>query len=132
MKTLNAPPFQRQRGATLIVAIFLITALAVLGASMTRMMVISSADTIDEWRSAQAFYSAESGVEWAVWDLLYNGGSGASSNNSVITDQSWVDTSVSTTTIGGKTLYQITSTGKAGGAVTDPLSQRRLNVTFMP
>ena len=102
MSMMNPPTFQRQRGATLIVAIFLITALAVLGASMTRMMVIGSADTIDEWRSAQAFYSAESGVEWALWDLLHNGGTGISTNNSVITDQSWVDTSVSETTVGGK------------------------------
>ncbi|MBI1195745.1 MAG: hypothetical protein GC138_07860 [Gammaproteobacteria bacterium] len=131
MKTLRVPSRHRQRGATLIAAIFLITALAVLGASMTRMMVVASTDTIDEWRSAQAFYAAESGVEWVLWDLLRNGGSGTSANRTV-TEGSWADTAVSTTNIGGKTLYTVTSTGKAGGTAADPVTERRLNVTFMP
>lgn len=122
---------RRQRGATLIAAIFLITALAVLGAAMTRMMVVASTDTIDEWRSAQAFYAAESGVDWALWDLLRNGGSGTSADESV-TEGSWTDTAVTATDVGGKTLYTITSTGKAGGTAADPIAERRLNVTFMP
>ena len=62
-------PF-RQRGAALIAAIFVITALAALGGLMTQLLVLGSEETIDEWYSAQALYAAESGVEWSI----YNGG----------------------------------------------------------
>jgi len=125
------PTGNHQSGASLIAAIFLMTGLAVLGAAMTRMMVISSNETINEWRSAQAFYAAESGVEWAIWDLTKNSGDGLATNR-VITTDSWCDTSVTATTVGGQTLYRIIATGKSGGGATNPVAERRLTITFMP
>ncbi len=123
----------RQRGAALIAVIFVITALAALGALMTQMLVLGSEETIDEWYSSQALYAAESGVDWAIWDLIVNGGTGVSTNNTILNDQVWVSTTVNTLTINGiNNVYTITSTGTAGGTATNPRTQRQIIVQYMP
>ncbi len=123
----------RQRGAALVAAIFVITALAALGALMTQMLVSGSEETIDEWYSSQALYAAESGVDWAIWDVTVNGGAGVSTNNTMLSGQAWVTTTVSTLTINGiNNVYTITSTGTAGGTSGNPRTQRQIVVHYMP
>jgi Tfp pilus assembly protein PilX len=123
----------RQRGAALIAAIFVITALAALGGLMSQLLVLGSEETIDEWYSSQALYAAESGVEWALWDLTVNGGSGVTSNSTVVANQAWMTTTVNTVTINGtQKLYTITSTGTAGGTAASPRTQRQVVVQYMP
>lgn len=123
----------RQRGAALIAAIFVITALAALGGLMTQLLVLGSEETIDEWYSSQALYAAESGVDWAIWDLTVNGGGGVTTNSTVITNRAWMTTTVSTVMINGtNNLYTITSTGTAGGTAASPRTQRQIVVQFMP
>ncbi len=122
---------RQQSGTSLIAVIFIMTALAALGASMTRMIVLSSSSTINEWYSSQAFFAAESGIDWAIWDITHANGNGLSSNQAVGV-QSWIDTQVSQTTVGGQVLYHITSTGKAGGSSSQPLTERQIIVEFMP
>jgi hypothetical protein len=121
-----------QRGASLVAAIFIITGLAALGAVLTQLMVLGSEETINEWYSAQALYAAESGVDWAVWDLTVNGGTGGSVDSPVVSNQAWMSTTVATVSINGRNLYTITSTGKAGGTAASPRAQRQLVVQFMP
>ena len=118
---------KRQSGAALIAAIFVITGLAALGGLMTQFLILGTEETIDEWYSAQALYAAESGVEWSV----YRNGT-AGTDQSVATS-AWFDVSVATTNFGGgKTLYTITSTGKAGGTAASPRAQRQIVVQYMP
>ena len=123
----------RQRGVALIAAIFVITALAALGALMTQLLVLGSEETIDEWYSSQALYAAESGVDWAIWDLTVNGGTGVSTNSTVVSGQVWMTTTVNTVVINGTNrLYTITSTGTAGGTSGSPRTQRQIVVQYMP
>lgn len=122
---------RRQRGASLVMAIFLITALAALGGLLTQLLVLGSEETLNEWYSAQALYAAESGVEWAARDIRA-GGSGNTSDAVVLADRAWMSTGVAPVNIGGRTLYTITSTGSAGGTVAAPRAQRRIVVQFMP
>lgn len=119
-----------QRGGALIAAIFVITALAALGGLMTQLLVLGSEETIDEWYSTQALYAAESGVEWAVWDLTVNGNTGTTTDTQVI-NQSWMTTTVTTVVVNGNNLYTITSTGTAGGAAATPRTQRQIVVQYM-
>jgi sugar phosphate permease len=110
-----------------------ITALAALGGVMTQMLVLGSEETIDEWYSSQALYAAESGIEWAVWDLTVNGGSGVTSNSTVVSNRAWMTTTVNTVIIDGtNNLYIITSTGTAGGTAGSPRTQRQLSVQYSP
>ena len=120
----------RQSGVSLITAVFLITGLAVLAALMTRLTVLQSAETISEWYSAQALYAAESGLDWAAQDIL-SGNTGVTVNTPVTTN-SWVSTTINSVASGSRTLYTITSNGKAGGTATSPRVQRQLVVKFMP
>ncbi len=121
----------RQRGASLVMAIFLITALAALGGLLTQRLVLGSEKSIDAWYSAQALYAAESGVAWAARDISA-GGPGSISNGVVLADRAWMSTTVSPVSIGGRTLYTITSIGSAGGLMSAPRAQRRIVVQFMP
>ncbi len=122
----------RQRGASLIAAIFVMTVLLVIGGLMTQLMVLGSEETINEWYSSQALYAAESGVDYAVWDLT-NGGSGVVADGDVITNQAWMTTTVTTTSYNGgaQLLYTIISTGEAGGTSGNPRAQRQITVQFM-
>ena len=125
---INTASRVRQRGAALIAAIFVITALAALGGLMTQLLVLGSEETIDEWYSAQALYAAESGVEWSI----YNGGA-SNTDRVVVAGRAWFDVNVvSTNYAGGKILYTITSIGKAGGTMGNPQTQRRIVVQYMP
>ena len=124
-----------QRGASIITAIFLITALAVLAAAMTRMTIHSAIVTTDDYLAQQALYAAETGVDWAAYDL-------ASGNTGVTTDtattaNSWFTTTVNSWTIdtgsaNERTYFEITSIGEAGGAAATPRVQRLVTVYFMP
>lgn len=118
----------RQRGAALIAAIFVITGLLVLGGLMTRLLVSGTEETLNEWYSAQALYAAESGVEWSI----YNSGASVA-DQALGSGTAWYTVAVVQTAYGGgRTLYTITSTGKAGGTAGTPRSQRQIVVQFMP
>jgi Tfp pilus assembly protein PilX len=123
---------KRQSGVSLVTAVFLITALAVLAAMASRFLIVSSEETINELYSGQALAAAESGVDWAVHDILHSGGSGITVDSPVTSGTSWFTTSVTSVTIGPKTQYTITSTGEAGGSASSPRVQRQLVVKFMP
>jgi len=130
---INKEPSPRQHGAALIATIFIITALAALGGLLTQMLMLGSEETIDEWYSSQALYAAESGVDWAIWDLTVNGGTGTSTNSTVLSGQVWMTTTVNTLTINGiNNVYTITSTGTAGGTSGNPRTQRQIVVQYMP
>jgi len=132
-------PLRRQRGASLITAVFLITALAVLGAVMTRLTIHGSVVSVNEYFSARALSAAESGIDWAIYDIVNNGSTGISLGNVALEagEAIWFDTTVQTWVIdnGGadpRTYYLITSQGSAGGAIGTPTVQRTLTLQFMP
>lgn len=121
-----------QRGVSLITAVFIITALAVLGALTSRYLILGSEETTNEWLAAQALYAAESGVHWSAYDLLHGSSGGVASNATVVAGRAWFSTQVSAVTIGPRTLYTITSIGTAGGSAGSPRTERRITVQFMP
>lgn len=124
-----------QTGASILTAIFLITALAVLGALMTKLTIMSSKETINEFYSAQALYAAESGNDWAAYHILNNDtctlGYPYTADVPISTDSS-VTVVINCFQPGknGQTinLYYITTTGKAGSGS----AQRELRVQFIP
>ncbi len=122
----------RQCGAALIATIFVITALAGLGALMTQRLVLGSTETINEWYSGQALAAAESGIQWAIWDLANGSNGGIINNGVVVNNQAWMSTRVSTNTVNGNNFYIITSIGMAGGIANNPRTQRQIIVKYMP
>lgn len=122
----------RQDGAALIAAIFVITALAGLGGVMTQRLMLSTEETINEWYSGQSLAAAESGIQWAIWDLANGANGGVTPTDLEVTSRSWMSTTVTTETVNGLNIYTISSVGKAGGTAANPRTQRNIFVQFMP
>ncbi|SCZ65178.1 hypothetical protein [Thiohalomonas denitrificans] len=126
---------RRQQGASLITAIFLITALAVLAALMTKLTQFGNTKTIKEWYSAQALYAAESAISAAAYDIVDSDDCADRNNINVTVDsKSSAIYSVTCNQPGLGThdvnLYEITATGTAGNGSYQ--AQRRIVVQFLP
>lgn len=67
----------RQRGAGLPIAIFIITVLALIVTSMAQQQESSGAAISQQILSQRAFYAAESGAQAAVTQALHGGGCGS-------------------------------------------------------
>lgn len=63
----------RQRGFSLVSAVFLLVVLAALGAYAVRLNTLQQQTVTASLRAAQAFQAARAGVEWAAYRAL-NGG----------------------------------------------------------
>jgi MSHA biogenesis protein MshP len=72
---------QRQRGVSLIAAVFLIVVLAGLAAFAVRIGTLGSQTVTAELRAAQAFHAARSGVAWAAHRALNGGWCGTQTLN---------------------------------------------------
>jgi Tfp pilus assembly protein PilX len=120
----------RQRGVSLITAIFLLVGMSALGLMMTRMLVTQSVQTTDEWLSAQALYAAESGVQYAAYQLNRSTPAACSltTTDLEVTGQSWF--SIRAKTHDTLAACEITATGKAGGTPAHPKVQRQLVVIY--
>jgi MSHA biogenesis protein MshP len=66
--------WNRQRGAGLPIAIFVITALALIVTSMAQQQESAGAAISQQILSQRAFYAAESGAQAAVTEALYGSG----------------------------------------------------------
>ena len=119
-----------QRGSALITAIFLITALAVLGAMVSRTMITKSDESVSEFLSTQALYAAETGVQWAARDIVAGGIGTTGALPANVAGTTTFTTNAVATSFGGKTVYTITSTGAAQGGMT-PV-RRTIEVSFAP
>jgi MSHA biogenesis protein MshP len=69
----------RQRGASLIVAVFLLVVLAGLGAFAVRLTLMQQQTVNSALLASQAFHAARSGVSWAAHRALNGGWCGATS-----------------------------------------------------
>lgn len=69
--------WNQQRGAGLPIAIFIITALSLIVASMSQQQESAGVAVGQQILSQRAFYAAESGAQAAVTEALYGGGCGA-------------------------------------------------------
>lgn len=61
---------RRQRGLSLITAIFLMVVLAMLGAFMVSVTGIQQSSSVLDVQGVRAYEAARSGVEWSAWQVL--------------------------------------------------------------
>lgn len=123
---------RRQRGASLILAVFLITSLAALGVLATRAVVLSTEATDAGWYAAQALYAAEAGVDYAA-HVIVTGSPPSAQLREVVAGRAWFRiVEVNSTAVDGAQLWTIVSIGLAGPDPNAPLAQRRVETVFMP
>ena len=61
---------RRQRGVTLVTAIFLLVVLAMLGAFMLSVSGLQQASSQLDVQGVRAYHAARAGVEWGAWQVL--------------------------------------------------------------
>ena len=122
----------RQCGVSLVTAIFLLVGMSALGLMMVRMLVTQSLETTEEWLSAQALYAAESGVQYAAYQLNRTAPAACTLNvtDLALTGQSWFSVETQSKLLGSTAVCEITATGKAGGTALVPAVQRQIVVTY--
>jgi len=60
----------RQRGFTIVTAIFLLVVLAMLGAFMLSVTGLQQSSSVLDVQGVRAYQSARAGVEWGAWQVL--------------------------------------------------------------
>jgi Tfp pilus assembly protein PilX len=129
---ISQSPF-RQKGVSIITAIFIITGLLVLGLLITRLMMMSSTTTLNEWYSAQSLYAAEAGVDCAAYNATYSVTSCGNATNACTAadcpDAQFAFT-VNTLDFSGTRRYLISSTGSTNG-LHGPV-QRQISAEYFP
>lgn len=113
-----------QRGAGLPIAIFVITALALIVISMAQQQESSGLAVSQQILSQRAFYAAESGAQAAVTEALHNGGCTAVPSSLEFTEAglnscsaTLICSTVQADIVGGpdlETVYTLVSVGQCG------------------
>lgn len=99
---------------------------------MTHMLVTQSLQTTDEWLSAQALYAAESGVQYAAYQLNHTSPAACSLTvtNSSVGSNSWFSISTRQVPLGTFYVCEIEATGKAGNSAATAAVQRQIVVKY--
>lgn len=133
---------KKQKGFAIVSAIFLIVVLAFLGVSMSRVFTSGQQAINQDITSLQAYYAAQSGLQWAMYQAAKNTPTGEHTIS--FSDSGLNNTKASVkltkTTILSKEYYKITSLGCYGytnNCLTDILtiperSKRELELRFVP
>lgn len=100
-----------QRGFAMVSAVFLLVVLAALGAAMLTFSSSQHASSAMDIQGAQAYQSAQAGIEWGAYQVLRN--NSCAGTTLTISGLSVV-VACASTTYGSLTAYQITSTASAG------------------
>ncbi|AOY88873.1 hypothetical protein BKP64_12225 [Marinobacter salinus] len=122
----NAPGLQRQSGAGLPIALFIITVLSLLVAGMAQLQQASGESVSLQIQSQRAFFAAESGAQVGVRDVL-EGGSCSALNSPIsfsVPALSGCNASLACESVtanisgpGGNTVFSIASTGQCGSGM---------------
>jgi MSHA biogenesis protein MshP len=119
--------YQRQRGFSLIAAIFLIAVIAVLLLVLSRNIAVQDRSSFLSVMSNRAYFSARAGLEWTAVSAI----SGSCGTQSLNIEGISVQTQCTATTgisEGGSTynIYNLSATASTGGKSTDTLVSRTL------
>ena len=140
--SLKITNIKKQKGFAIVSAIFLIVVLAFLGVSMSRVFTSGQQAINQDITSLQAYYAAQSGLQWAMYQAAKNAPTGEHtitfSNDGLNNTETLVE--LTKTTILSKDYYKITALGCYGyinncqvDVLTIPeRSKRNLELRFVP
>lgn len=63
---------KQQQGSMLVIALFIIIVMSLLAATLSRIMSSTADSVANEVYSAKAYYAAESGMEFGIYQILRN------------------------------------------------------------
>lgn len=131
------PKYQRQRGFSIVTAIFLIVVLALLATAMVSIFSTSQQSISQELTSAKAYFAGRSALEWGMYQSIFdNDVIGPGNQTLTLSNGGLSNTSSIITFTGvnadGQTYYSIGATGRFGSAADMEFTQRQLQLQFQP
>lgn len=132
----------RQRGFSIVIAIFILVIMSLLAATMLRVQEADSAGTAQDTLTARAFYAAESGAQFAM-NRLYLDATGCGGiglpNGAAAWDESFLaqcrvsSLTCQTETVSGLTFYYVRSSAECrSGAGDQFVASRTVEVKARP
>lgn len=125
---------KQQQGASIVVAIFLITGLALLATAAVQMVSTGQQSISQEITSVKAYFAGQTGLQWGMYQAIY--ASPTSSNTITLSNAGLSNTTAtvafSNRTVDGNTYYQITSNGEYASTASPEYSARNLTMRFKP
>jgi len=125
---------KNQQGVSIVAAIFLITALALLATAAVQLVSTSQQSINQEITSVKAYFAGQTGLQWAMYQAVYatpNTPQTITLSNSGLSSTT-VDLIFASTTIDGNTYYQVSATGKYSTTASPEYSSRELRMRFKP
>ena len=134
--SITHPNLTKQKGVSIVTAIFLIVVLALMGTGMVSLLSTSQQSISQEITSAKTYMAGRSCLQWGMYQAVYTATAGShtntfnNANSSLFNTQCTTD--ITSLTADGLTFFNITATANFG-VVTDPeYSQRTMRLQFQP
>lgn len=132
----------RQRGFSIVIAVFILVVMSLLAATMLRVQEADSAGTAQDTLTVRAFYAAESGAQFAM-NRLYLDGTGCAGlglpNGGASWDEAFLaqcrvsSLTCQTETVSGMTFYHVRSSAECrSGAGEQFVASRTIEVRARP
>ncbi len=135
---------KKERGFSLVSAIFIIVILSLIGAYIVRLSALTNASTNLTSLGIKAYYAAKSGLEWGIYQVAPSGGSApfnCPASPSILTFAQGglaglsvtVNCTANSFTEYGTTykIFQITATGQYGSVSSTDYVSRKLYTTVI-
>ncbi|MBL4826896.1 MAG: hypothetical protein JKY66_04150 [Spongiibacteraceae bacterium] len=122
-KNANLPSRHTQRGASLVIAIFILVALSLLAAAMINILNTGADSVAREVLSTRALFAAESGAQWKLNAIFPPGSPTATANCNdddptlsglTFCANAYIDVNCTFLPINGSNYFTITSMGLCG------------------
>jgi len=122
----SANYYRQQQGSMLVIAIFIIVVISLLAASLSRILSSTADSVANEVYSAKAYFAADSGMEYGIYQILSNGLvcttfpgdtviTGFDISTEVGLENCDIEIRCQTITAGSNTQYYLISTGTCDG-----------------
>ena len=119
---------------SIVAAIFLITALALLATAAVQIVSTGQQSISQEITSVKAYFAAQTGLQWGMYQAVYatpNTTQALTLSNSGLTNTS-VNIVFLKSTFDSNTYYQLTTTGNYSSTASPEYSSRQLRLRFKP
>lgn len=123
-----------QQGVSIVAAIFLITALALLATAAVQLVSTGQQSLSQEITSVKAYFAGQTGLQWGMYQAVYTTPSSAQTvtlSNAGLSSTT-VTVTFSSSTIDSNTYYQINSLGEYASSTSPEYSARKLQLRFKP
>lgn len=118
------PPCKRERGVSIITAIFMLLLFAALAAYMASMLSTANITSAQDVQGARAYHAAQAGIEWGIYQVQVPAAASCAANTLLPATLGEFTVVVTCTALGPYTdgaqtftLYRLTSTATNGAAV---------------